>query len=103
MADEKFLKFAEAVEKQLAYARGEALAAKLLAQCALSLLVLGSQDRAKLLNAMEQRLDAMLTAMPFAKANPSDPHVTELNEQIRETARQFAMSQLDLMRSEFGL
>jgi len=80
-----------AIEKNLAVARGEALAANLLATAALQSVFMLSSNRQELLNAIVAFIDDTLNRSGPGKGDPHD----ELNTQMREVARFQAMQALD--------
>lgn len=72
-----------ALEKNLAVARGEALAANLLATAALQAVFMMVPNREELLNAMTAFIDDTLNRSGPGKGDAHD----ELNTQMREVAR----------------
>ena len=82
-----------ALEKNIAVARGEALAASLLASAALQTALLLVPNRAELLARISAFVDDTLNMSGPGKGDAND----ELNTQVRETARFMAMQNLDAL------
>jgi hypothetical protein len=80
-----------ALEKNLAVTRGEALAANLLATAALQAVFMMIPNRQELLNAVTAFIDDTLNRSGPGKGDAHD----ELNTQMREVARFQAMQALD--------
>lgn len=80
-----------ALEKNIAVARGEALAASLLASAALQFAFLMSPNRQELLTRLTAFIDGTLNQSGPGKGDPDD----EPNTLMRETARFQAMQNLD--------
>jgi hypothetical protein len=81
-----------ALEKNIAVARGEAMAASLLASAALqTALLLVPNNRVELLARISAFVDDTLNASGPGKGDASD----EFNTQMRETARFMVMQHLD--------
>ena len=79
------------LEKNIAVARGEALAASFLATAALQMALLLESNRAELLAGISAFIDDTLNISGPGKGDAND----ELNTQMRETARFMAMQNLD--------
>lgn len=80
-----------ALEKNLAVARGEALAANLLATAALHAALSMTANRKEVLEKMNAFVEGTLNMSGPGKGDAND----ELNTQMRETARFMAMQTLD--------
>jgi len=80
-----------ALEQDVALARGEALAASLLASAAIQTLLAMVANREEFLAAMEAFVDGTLNLSGPGKGDAND----ELNTLMRETARDQAMKHLD--------
>ena len=80
-----------ALEKNIAVARGEALAASLLASAAIQLAFSMVPNRQELLTRLTAFIDSTLNLSGPAKGDPDD----EPNTLMRETARFQAMQNLD--------
>jgi hypothetical protein len=80
-----------AMEKNIAVARGEALAANLLAAAALQALISITANRQEVLERISDFIDRTLNMSGPAKGDAND----ELNTQMREIARFQAMQHLD--------
>jgi hypothetical protein len=80
-----------ALEKNIANARGEALAASILASAALQTALLLVPNRAELLARISAFVDETLNLSGPGKGDAND----EFNTQVRETARFMAMQNLD--------
>ncbi|PSO25201.1 hypothetical protein [Bradyrhizobium sp. MOS002] len=89
-----------ALEKNIAAARGEALAASLLASAALQsvFMFVPPQDREKFISGLNAFVDHALNRAGPADANANDD---EPNTLMRETARFQAMQHLDAMTQMF--
>jgi hypothetical protein len=80
-----------ALEKNIAVARGEALAASLLATAALRAVLAFTADREEVLNGISAFVDETLNMSGPSKGDAND----EFNTQMREIARFQAMQHLD--------
>lgn len=82
-----------ALEKNIAVARGETLAASLLASAALQTLfmIISAGDRENILKSVTAYIDDTLNISGPGKGNAND----EFNTQLRETARFMATQHLD--------
>jgi hypothetical protein len=80
-----------ALEKNMAVTRGEALAATLLATAAIHTALSLTPNREEVLAKMSAYVDGTLNMSGPGKGNADD----ELNTQMRETARFMAMQTLD--------
>jgi hypothetical protein len=80
-----------ALEQDVAVARGEALAASLLASAAIQTLLAMVANREEFITAMEAFIDGTLNLSGPRKGDAND----ELNTLMRETARDQAMKHLD--------
>jgi hypothetical protein len=87
-----------ALEKNIAVARGEAMAASLLASAALQTALLLVPNRAELLARISAFIDDTLNLSGPGKGDAND----ELNTLMRETARFQAMQNLDGIASPSG-
>jgi hypothetical protein len=87
-----------ALEKNIANARGEALAASVLASAALQTALLLVPNRAELLTRISAFVDDTLNMSGPGKGDAND----EFNTQIRETARFQAMQNLDAIARMFN-
>jgi hypothetical protein len=83
-----------ALEKNIAVARGEALAANLLASAALQALFQAIRDKEQTLSGIAAFIDGTLNMSGPGKGDADD----EPNTQMRETARFMAMQTLDAIR-----
>lgn len=83
-----------ALEKNIAVARGEALAANLLASAALQALFAVVRDKEQTLSGISAFIDGTLNLSGPSKGDPND----EPNTQMREVARFSAMQTLDAIR-----
>ena len=83
-----------AFEKNLAVARGEAVAAQLLASLAIRTAISMVTNKEEVLNEMTAFIDKALNMSGPGKGDPND----ELNTQVRETARVQGMQALDAIR-----
>jgi hypothetical protein len=83
-----------ALEKNIAIARGEALAASMLASAALQAAFLMVPNRDELLIRISDFIDDTLNRSGPGKGDAND----ELNTMLRETAREQAMQHLDAIR-----
>jgi hypothetical protein len=83
-----------ALEQDVAVARGEALAASLLASAAIQTLLAMVANREEFFTAMEAFIDGTLNLGGPGKGDASD----ELNTLMRETARDQAMKHLDSIK-----
>jgi hypothetical protein len=88
----------DALQKNFAVARGEALAATLLASSAIQLVLSATPNRDVILAKMSEFIDNTLN---ISGPGTGDAH-DEFNTQMRETARHQAMQHLDAIRSLFG-
>jgi hypothetical protein len=84
-----------ALAKNVAVARGEAMAASLLATAAIQLALGMTSNRKELLDAISRQIDGTLNLSVPARGDAND----EFNTQMRETARFQAMQHLDAIRS----
>jgi hypothetical protein len=84
----------EAIQKNIAVARGEAIAANLLASAALQALFAVISNKEQTLSGIAAFIDDTLNMSGPAKGDPND----EFNTQLRETARLRAMETLDAIR-----
>lgn len=80
-----------ALEKNIAVARGEALASQLLASAAIQAVLAIIQNRQEALAGMSAFIDGSLNISGPGKGDADD----EFNTQVRETARFMAMQTLD--------
>jgi hypothetical protein len=80
-----------ALEKNVAVARGEALAASLLASLAIQAILVMVANREEFLTKMEAFIDMSLNTSGPGKGDAND----EPNTLMRETARNIAMQHLD--------
>jgi len=85
----------DALQKDIAVFRGEALAANLLASAAMLSV---SRNRDGILAMISDEIDANLNLSGPDKGDPHD----ELNTLMRETARLQAMQVLDMIRLKFS-
>ena len=83
-----------ALQKNIAVARGEALAASLLASAAIQLALAMASNREELLDRISAFIDDTLNLSGPGKGDAND----EFNTQSRETARLQAMQNLDAIR-----
>ncbi len=83
-----------ALEKNIAVARGEAIAANLLALAALQAVLAMVPNREEVLTRMSDFIDQTLNLSGPGKGDAND----EPNTQMRETARFQAMQSLDAIR-----
>lgn len=81
----------DSIEKNIAVARGEAMAASLLASLALQTMVARVENKDEVLARMADFVEASLNKSGPATGNPDD----EFNTQMREIARFQAMQHLD--------
>lgn len=86
-----------ALEKNIAVARGEALAAHLLASAAIQAVLAMLPNREEALDRMSAFIDGALNMSGPGKGDGND----ELNTQMRETARFQAMQTLDAIGRMF--
>lgn len=86
-----------ALQKNIAVARGEALAANLLATAALQALLALASNREEALNRISAFVDETLNMSGPGKGDAHD----ELNTQMREVARFQAMQTLDAISRMF--
>lgn len=84
----------DALQKNMASIRGEALAANLLASAAIQSVLMLVPDREQLLSGMAGFIDATLN---ISGPNVGDAH-DEFNTMVRETARFQTMQTLDAIR-----
>lgn len=84
----------EPQQMNIAVARGEVLAAHLLASAAIQALFLIIPDKEKILSGITAFIDDTLNMSGPAKGDPSD----EFNTHVREIARNHAMQTLDAIR-----
>ena len=87
-----------ALEKNIAVARGESLAANLLATAALQATLAMVSNREEVLARMTAFIDDTLNMSGPGKGDADD----EFNTRMRETARLQAMQSLDAMRRMLG-
>ena len=80
-----------ALDKNVAVARGEALASSLLASLAIQTILVMVANREEFLTKMETFIDVTLNLSGPGKGDTND----ELNNLMRETARDQAMKHLD--------
>jgi len=85
----------DAIQKNVAVARGEAMAATLLATAALQVALGYVKNKAELLDAIERQVNGTLNMSGPGRGDTND----EFNTQMRETARFSAIQQLDALRS----
>lgn len=88
----------DALKKNIAVARGEAMAAQLLASLAIQAVLTMTANREEVLERMSAFIDDTLNMSRPGKGDASD----EFNSQVRETARIQAMQTLDAVRRMFG-
>ena len=86
-----------ALEQDVAVARGEALASSLLASLAIQTLLVMVANREEFLTKMEAFIDGTLNISGPGKGDAND----ELNTLMRETARDQAMKHLDAIKRMF--
>jgi hypothetical protein len=84
----------DALQKNIAVARGEAIAASLLASAALQALVLMVSNRKEFVERISAFVDGTLNLSGPGRGDPDD----EFNTQVRETARFHATQNLDAIR-----
>ena len=84
----------DALQKNIAVARGEALAASLLASAALQTLFAIVSNREQVLASMDAYIDNTLNMSGSGKGDLDN----EFDTQIRETARHHAMQHLDAIK-----
>jgi len=84
----------DALQKNMAAIRGEALAASLLASAAIQAVIAMVANREQFLHGMASFIDATLNMSGPAQGDAHD----EFNTQVRETARFQAMQTLDAIR-----
>lgn len=84
----------DAIQKNIAVARGEAIAANLLAMAALRAILALTPTKHEVLDLIERNIDETLNASGPGRGNADDA----FNTQMRETARHMAMQQLDALR-----
>jgi regulator of protease activity HflC (stomatin/prohibitin superfamily) len=86
-----------ALEKNIAIARGEALAANLLASAAIQAALTNTSNREEVLARMSAFIDETLNVSGPGRGDAHD----EFNTQMRETARFQAMQSLDAIARMF--
>ena len=88
----------DALEKNIAVARGEALAATVLASAAIQTALLMISNREEVLTKISEYTNDTLNLSGTDEGNAND----DFNTQVRETARFQAMQSLDAIRRMFN-